>query len=432
MGQGDDGARVLVVDDSPATLEVVGRFLAECGHRVETAPDVPSAVESLQGLPVDLVITDFRMPGPDGLDLVRHVRENLPHTAVIMLTGFPSIEGAVEAVKGGAEAYLTKPFTKTELLETVNKVLAVEQRHSDNGDLGLPVVLTGRSEEAQRLLRELDTHGPGRSPVLIRAPLGSGGLEFARALHDRSERSDGPFATAHCELLGSSAATALFGTTEGGDSIVGRSGGGTLVIDSVGTLGEIAQLHLLRLLQERRRVPIGGGRPQPTDVRVFVIARRNISALVGCDVFRRDLLDRLSAASISIPPLNDRKDDIVDLVRNIAAREAALWKVQAPDFSDRALEALASADWHGGLAEMTHVVRRLLPALAGKSVDAVDLPPRFRFQAVTPTGLLLTLRETEVSHIRTVLERVEGNKTAAAKILGIDRKTLRSKLGVKS
>lgn len=430
MVQGKQNARVLVVDDSPATLEVVGRFLGECGHRVETAPDVPSAVERLQGLPVDLVITDFRMPGPDGLDLVRHVRENLPQTAVIMLTGFPSIEGAVEAVKGGAEAYLTKPFTKIELLDTVARVLNKEQRRNDSGELGLPVVLTGRSEEARRLQREVHTLGPGRSPILIRAPFGSGGLEFSRALHDCSDRKDGPFATAHCELLGSSAAAALFGTTESGDSIVGRSEGGTLVIDCVGMLGEVAQLHLFRLLQERRRIPIGGERIRTADVRIIAIARRNIAALAGGGIFRRDLLDRLSAARISLPPPNERKEDIVDQVRNIAVREAALWNVKPPDFSDRALEAIAAYHWHGGLEELTHVVRQLLPALASKSVDAADLPPRFRFQAVTPTDLLLSLREVEESHIRTVLERVNGNKTAAAKILGIDRKTLRSKIGI--
>ncbi len=168
----------------------------------------------------------------------------------------------------------------------------------------------------------------------------------------------------------------------------------------------------------------------PSTCRLVVITRRNLPALAGCDRFRRDLLDRLSSASISLPSLHERKEDIVDLVRAIAARESALWRVQAPVFSDRALEALAGAEWHGGLAEIGEVVRRLFPALAGQSVEAADLPPRLRFQAVTPTGLLPTLNEVEASHIRTVLERVGGNKSKAARILGIDRKTLRTKIGL--
>jgi DNA-binding NtrC family response regulator len=343
-----------------------------------------------------------------------------------MLTGFPSIEGAVEAVKGGAEAYLTKPFTKRELLDRVAEVLAVQGRSSVVGNDLRPPVLAGRSDAAAGLRRDIAAHGPGRAAVLVEGSPGSGAVAVAHALHDASERADAPFELVACHLPGAGSAATLF---DGDHCAVARADGGTLVLEGIGALDEVAQLHLYRLLQERRRVPTDGGRPRASDVRVIAIARRHLAALVAGGALRRDLLDRLTPTTITVPPLADRREDVVDIVHTVTAREATLWRVEAPTLTDRALEALTGADWNGGLPELVHVVRSLYPGLAGRTVDAADLPARFRFQAVPPTGLLPTLRELEASHIRTVLERVGGNKTEAARILGIDRKTLRAKLG---
>ena len=420
------------MDDSPATLEVVGRILREQGHTVETAADVPTAVRRLEGLPLDLVITDFRMPGPDGLDLIRHVRENLPATAVVMLTGFPSIEGAVEAVKGGAEAYLTKPFTQNELIDAVDGVLqTILNRRAQESGSGLPLPLLGRSDAARALRLAVDGAAQSLGPVLLEEKLGSGAPAVARAIHDAGVRRGRAFEIIDCDLLGDEGAIELFGGAERGSGAVERAEGGAVVLLNPCALDETAQLHLLRLLQEKRCVPVEPGRPRPLDVRVMAITRRDLARLTALGHFRRDLLERLTAIKISVPLLSDRKEDIVDLVRAIAASEAALHGQSPPAFSDRALEALTQTTWHGGLAELAGVVRMTVSRLHGATVHMSDLPPRLRFQVPTGGDEVPTLRDLEATHIRAVLDGVGGNKTEAARILGIDRKTLRAKLGVK-
>lgn len=423
-----DGARILVVDDSPATLEVVGRILRQSGHSVETAPDVAGAVSRLHGGPLDLVITDFRMPGADGLDLVRHVRENFPDTAVVMLTGFPSIEGAVEAVKGGAEAYLTKPFTQTELLETVAKVLQAfrGRRTQDEGTQGaLPLV--GRSDAVRSLRAAVEVAADVVAPVLIEAPQGCMGLAVARVLHQGGVRSGTVFSVVHCDLLAGSNEE-LFGSPET-PSHLESADGGTLVLVGPEALDDVAQIHLLRLLQERRLTPIGGERGHPVDIRVVAVTARDLERQAGTGHFRRDLLERLSEQRIRMTPLAYRSEDIIDLVHEIALRECVLLGCVPASWSDRALDALVNAPWPGDLMELASVVQTVVARVAGRPVEVVDLPARFRFNASVVEGEVPTLREMEAEHIRAVLLKVGGNKTEAARLLGIDRKTLRSKVG---
>ncbi|MEN8165187.1 MAG: sigma-54 dependent transcriptional regulator [Acidobacteriota bacterium] len=422
-----DGAKILVVDDSPATLEVVGRILRQSGHSVETAPDVPGAVGRLQGGPPDLVITDLRMPGADGLDLVRHVRENFPGTAVVMLTGFPSIEGAVEAVKGGAEAYLTKPFTQAELLDTVATVLqAFEGRRPQGQGTATALPLVGRSEAVRELRAAVEVGATGTNPVLIEAPVGSGGEAVARAIHDGSARSEFVFATIDCELL-ADPCRELFGSGNEA-SIVEGCDGGTLVLKGPEALDAAGQIHLMRLFQERRCFPVGGGRGRPVDVRVVALSARDLERQAGTGHLRRDLLERLSEQRIRLTALDSRKEDVVDLVHEIASRECALLGCAPAAWSDRALDALLEAPWPGDLAMLMSVVRGSVARVAGRAVEVADLPAPLRFDASVVAGEIPTLREFEAAHIRSVLEKVGGNKTEAARMLGIDRKTLRSKV----
>lgn len=423
-----DGSKILVVDDSPSTLEVVGRILRQSGHLVETAPDVAGAIARLQGGLLDLVITDFRMPGADGLDLVRHVRENFLDTAVIMLTGFPSIEGAVEAVKGGAEAYLTKPFTQTELLETVTKVLQAfrGRRTQGEGTQGaLPLV--GRSDAVRSLRAAVEVAADTSAPVMIEAPIGSEGLAVARALHDGGVRSDRVFSVVHCEQL-INASLELFGSAEA-PSLLEGADGGTVVLIGPEALDDVAQIHLLRLLQERRLVPVGDGRGRSADIRVVVVTVRDLERQVGTGRFRRDLLERLSEQRIRMKPLAYRNEDIADLVHEIASKECALLGCALESWSARALEALVEGPWPGDLVDLISVVQDVVARVAGRPVEVADLPARFRFNASVLEGEVPTLREIEAEHIRAVLLKTGDNKTEAARILGIDRKTLRSKVG---
>ena len=424
-----DGTKILVVDDSPVTLELVGRILRQSGHTVETAADVIGAVARLDGGPLDLVITDFRMPGADGLDLVRHVRENFPDTAVVMLTGFPSIEGAVEAVKGGAEAYLTKPFTQTELLETVAQVLqAFRGRRTQGQGTQRALPLVGRSDAVRSLRAAVEVAADVSAPVLIEAPIGSEGLAVARALHDGGARSDRVFSVVHCELL-VDPGLELFGLA-GAPSVLEGADGGTVVLIGPEALNDVAQIHLLRLFQERRLIPFGGGRGRSVDLRVVVVTVRDLERQAGTGHFRRDLLERLSEQRIQMVPLAYRREDIVDLVHEIASKECALLGCAPESWSPRALEVLVEAPWPGDLADLTSVVQEVVARVAGRPVEVVDLPARFRFNASVVEGDVATLREIEAEHIRAVLLKVGGNKTEAARLLGIDRKTLRSKVGV--
>jgi DNA-binding NtrC family response regulator len=421
------GARILVVDDSPATLEVVGRILTQSGHQVETAPDVAQAVRCLEGIAPDLVITDFRMPGADGLDLVRHVRENLHRTAVIMLTGFPSIEGAVEAVKGGAEAYLTKPFTQTELLETVSRVLeAFEGRRVDARSSHTSLPLVGRSDAARSLRAAVEVAALSHGPVLIEAPIGAGGLPLARALHDAGGRASCVFAVGRCDLL-VDPSRELFGDGEA-EGLVGGADHGTFVVVNPEYLNEVAQVHLLRLIQERRIIPVGGGRGVPVDVRVIAVSSRDLERQAGTGHFRRDLLERLSEQRIRVTPLTHRREDIVDLVHEIVAQESELLGCTPPSVSDKALEALVGATWSGDMEELASTLRTVVGVVAGRPIEIADLPLRFRFNAAEVPADILPLRDLEAAHIRAVLARVGDNKTEAARLLGIDRKTLRAKL----
>ena len=424
-----EGAKILVVDDSPATLEVVGRILRQSGHSVETAPDVTGAVERLDGGPLNLVITDFRMPGADGLDLVRHVRENFPETAVVMLTGFPSIEGAVEAVKGGAEAYLTKPFTQAELLNTVTTVLqAFEGRRPQGQGTSTALPLVGRSEAVRALRAAVEVAAAGSNPVLIEAPVGSEGEAVARAIHDGSTRSRNAFTVVHCELL-LDPCRELFGS-EKTASLVEGCDGGTLVLRAPEALDIVAQIHLMRLFQESRCVPVGGGRGPSVDVRVVALTSRDLERQAGTGHLRRDLLERLSEQRIRMVGLASRSEDVVDLVHEIASRESALLGCATASWSDRALDALVKVPWLGDLTDLSSVVQAVVARVAGRPIEVVDLPARFRFNASVIEGEIPTLREMEAEHIRAVLLKVGDNKTEAARLLGIDRKTLRSKVGV--
>jgi len=421
------GARILVVDDSPATLEVVGRILTQSGHQVATAPDVAQAVRCLEDIAPDLVITDFRMPGADGLDLVRHVRENHHRTAVIMLTGFPSIEGAVEAVKGGAEAYLTKPFTQTELLETVGRVLeAFEGRRVDPRSSHTSLPLVGRSDAARSLRVAVEVAADSGGPVMIDAPIGAGGLPLARALHDASPRASAAFLICRCDLL-SDAGREIFGDGEV-DGLVGGAGQGTFVVVNPESFNEIAQVHLLRLIQERKVIPVGGGRGRPVDLRVIAVTSRDLERQAGTGHFRRDLLERLSEQRIRVTPLTHRREDIVDIVHEIVAQESGLLGCTPPSVSGRALEVLVEAPWPGDMEELASTLRTVVGVVAGRPIEIADLPARFRFNATDGPGGILPLRDLEELHIRTVLARVGDNKSEAARLLGIDRKTLRAKL----
>jgi DNA-binding NtrC family response regulator len=429
---------VLVVDDVPETLEVLQRNFEAEGYRVLTAPGVPEALAVLEAHRVDLVITDYRMPKISGLDLVRHVRQNLPDTEVVMITGYASIPGAVEAIKTGAEGYLAKPFTDEELLDVVRRALAkLERRRQAKEDAPPPTGLIGQSLAMQEVFRAIRKATETTATVLITGESGTGKELVARAIHYESQRSAAPFVPINCGGIPESLAESeLFGHMKGAftGAVTSRAGffltadGGTIFLDEVSELSLPCQVRLLRVLQDKEVVMVGAARPRQVDVRILAATNKDLLALVKRQVFREDLYFRLNVITIEVPPLRARGKDILLLARHFAEVFAREQGHPAPKFSDSVIESFLTYQWPGNVRELQNVVQRLVVMAEGEVIDVPSLPSVMRFSAPRPAGLHRTLAEVEAEHIRTVLTSVEKNKSLAAKILGIDRKTLREKL----
>jgi DNA-binding NtrC family response regulator len=442
MSRRGERKSILVVDDSPDTLEMLQRMLDAEGFRVFVASSVAEAVDLLSATPVDLVITDQKMPGTTGLDLVRHVRENLPDAEVMMITGYATVGGAVEAVKTGAEEYLAKPFTNTELLETIRRVFdklhvrrlaAGGHAESAVGQSGL----IGESDAMRQLFQAIDRASTSHATVLISGESGTGKELVARAIHYSSSRSGAPFVPVNCcaipmELMESE----LFGHTRGSftgarETRVGffqTADGGTIFLDEVGETNPSMQVKLLRVLQDKEICMVGSRKPQTVNVRVIAATNKVLHAAVERGDFREDLFYRLHVLTIDIPPLRDRGDDVLLLARHYLDKFAREQDKQVPRFTDEVLSSLRGYDWPGNVREMENLIQRLVVMTDARVIDVADLPAHFRFSAPSGRGIRRTLAEVEIEHIRNVLASVGGNKTRAASILGIDRKTLREKL----
>jgi len=434
--------RVLVVDDSVPTLEVLERNLATEGYAVITASNVATAIELLQSAPVDLVITDLKMPKVTGLDLVRHVRENYKDTEVIMITGYPTIEGAVEAVKTGADEYLAKPFTDIELLAAVRRALDTLRARKCRWSPTLqtpaaPQGLLGKSVAMQQVFRMISKAASTHATVLITGESGTGKEIAARAIHYGSGRSSAPFVPVNCggipdgllesELFGH-VKGAFTGATEARAGFFHAADGGTIFLDEVSETSPSMQVKLLRVLQEKEVCMVGSNRPRRVDVRIVAATNKDLADLVKKGRLREDLFYRLHVLTINLPPLRERGDDTLLLATHFVHRFAGELGQPPPSFSERALQVLRNYEWPGNVRELENVVQRLVLMTEGSVIDAPDLPPLMRFSALRATGLDRTLAEVEAHYIASVLASVGQNKSKAAKILGIDRKTLRQKL----
>jgi len=434
--------RILIVDDSANTLEVLRRNLAAEGYQVFTAPGAAEAIEILGTTQLDLVITDLKMPKVSGLDLVRHIRENFKDTEVMMITGYPSVEGAVEAVKTGAEEFLPKPFTDTELLSAVQRVLdkARLRRFGDAAPNQVPPVhkgLIGTSEVMHKVSIAIGKASSTSANVLITGESGTGKELVARAIHYSSKRSSSPFVPVNCggipegllesELFGH-VKGAFTGATESRAGFFHTADGGTIFLDEISEMSLSMQVKLLRVLQDKQICMVGSDRMRKVDVRILAATNKDLPGLVKKGLFREDLFYRLHVITIAIPPLRERGNDIILLAHHLATRFAAELGRSPLRFSDKALQSLRNYNWPGNVRELENVIQRLVVMTDGDLIEVPDLPSLMRFSALRKTGFTRTLAEVEAEYISNILSEVDGNKTRAAEILGIDRKTLREKL----
>ncbi|NLV95808.1 MAG: sigma-54-dependent Fis family transcriptional regulator [Desulfovibrionales bacterium] len=434
------GAIILAVDDSPATLEVISRHLTRAGHVVHTCASVEEAASFLDTTHVDLVITDYKMPKSSGLDLIKYVRENLRDTEIMMVTGYPTIAGAVEAIRDGAGEYLAKPFTGEELLGVVSRILDKQTHrrsaHADHQHLN-EYGLLGDCPEMLAVYDLIDKASQTSANVFISGESGTGKELVARAVHYGSDRRASAFVPVNCTAIPDTLLESeLFGHVKGAFSGAKESragffeiaNGGTIFLDEIGDASPNLQAKLLRVMQSKEFCMVGSSRIRTVDTRIIAATHQDLQQLVKQGLFREDLFYRIHVIEIHLPPLAARGQDILAMVNHFLKKFSQDAGRPAPCLTDEALNSLYQYSWPGNVRELENLIQRLVVIGDGPSIDVTDLPEAMRFSLNRNSFGNKTLAEVEAEHIRHVLAQSRDNKTQAAKILGIDRKTLRGKL----
>ena len=437
----DSSIKVLITDDCLETLEVLQRQLTGAGYDVLKASSVEEAVGILEFKKVDLVITDLKMPKYDGLDLLRYVRENYNDVEIMMITGFPCIDSAVQSIKDGAEDYLTKPFTEKELLSAVHRMTEKLMRQRAIGEeiqtANVHGGIIGESDGIKKVFSLIDKAASTLANVLISGESGTGKELVARAIHYASDRSSAPFVSVNCTAIPDTLLESeLFGHVRGAftgarESRAGYfqiANGGTVFLDEIGDASQNMQGKLLRVLQSKEIQIVGSSKVRKVDTRIITATHKDLRALVKKGHFREDLYYRLDVVHIYIPALRERSDDILPLINFFAQKYAQEMVRPVPGFTDNALRAIKNYGWPGNVRELENLVQRLVVVVDEDMINITDLPEFMRFSVSSQPGSDRTLAEVEMAHIRNVLASVGENKTRAAEILGIDRKTLRTKL----
>jgi len=431
---------ILAVDDNRNALEIIRRILGQSGYQVSTCENVQDAVNLLNDHHFDLVITDMKMPKHSGFELIRHISENFYDTAVIMITGYPSIEGAVEAIKIGADDFLAKPYTEDELMAVVRQTferLTARRTAQSTLELDASYGIVGNSKPMKKVFKLIAKAATMTANVLISGESGTGKELVARAIHYNSPRSSAAFVPVNCTAIPESLVESeLFGhakgaftganTTRAGFFEVADSG--TLFLDEIGDASQSLQAKLLRVLQNKEIIRVGSSQVIKVDARIVAATNKDLLDLIEKKLFREDLYYRLDVIDIPIPPLRERSEDVPLLIQHITAQLAEEMGGEPLSFSDRAMNAMTTYSWPGNVRELENLIQKLTVSVEHNGVDIVDLPGAMRFSIDHKAGLNRSLAAVENEHIQNVLASVDGNKTQAAKILRIDRKTLREKL----
>jgi two-component system response regulator PilR (NtrC family) len=442
--------RILVVDDEAPQLEILRLILGSEGYDVVTAGNGRAALAALRRQPFEVVLTDLKMPDHSGIALLEEILREQPGTCVVLMTAHGSIDSAVEAMRKGAFDYLTKPLDRDVLLLAVSRALERTRLVSENRRLREELRgrfrvenLVGAHGSMQEVFRIVHKVARSNSTVLIYGESGTGKELVARAIHVTSDRRDRPFLAVNVAALPETILEAeLFGYEKGAFTgadarkigLFEHASGSTLFLDEVGELKRDLQVKLLRTLQEREVLRVGGTEPVPVDVRVVAATNRDLEREVREGRFREDLFYRLNVIPIVLPPLRERRTDIPLLVDHFLAKhgEPGRTRVIAPE----ALEALVVYSWPGNVRELESAVERMLLLADGDLVRLDDLPPAVRMRSRALVGELpieipdegLDLDGLERSLILRALEKSEGNVTRAARLLGLSRRTLQYRL----
>lgn len=434
-------ANILIVDDDYDMLELVQRQLQEQNFHSYKAASVLEAINILKFNAVDLLITDLQMPGIGGMELIKYVEEHFPKVPKLVITGYPSVDGALNAMKSGALDYLVKPFTAEELKASVEKSLPKKIQHSEKKSTpvnkpGAYAGIVGQSEKIEQLIDLIERVKNNRATVLIQGESGTGKELVARAIHYKGSFAANPFIAVNCgaipeELLESELfgykKGAFTGANENREGFFQAAAGGTIFLDEIGTSPLTVQTRLLRVLQEKEVRRIGEQKAKKIELRVIAATNSDLQQMVQKGSFREDLYYRLNVVDIETPPLREHKDDIPLLAKNFLRKYAAEYAKPKIEFTSKALEMLERYDWPGNVRELENVVQRAI-IMSEHAIDIEQLPDHLKYPAPRTSNSLKSLEEVEKEHILKILASVDNNKTKAAEILQIDRKTLRKKL----
>lgn len=438
---------ILVVEDDAEMRDLLAEVLHEAACRALTAADGQEALDTLRGTQIDVVVTDLMMPGMKGSELLQEVRQHRPDVPVIIITAFGSIESAVDAMKHGAYHYLTKPFRMEEFVATVTAALRERRLMQELAALRAAFA-TGNTNfvadsPAMRAVVEMVTRAAGaNTPVLILGESGTGKELLARILHTRSPRLGKPFMAINCAAIPETLLESqLFGHRRGAftDAREDRVGllqqaeGGTVFLDEIGDMPAALQAKMLRVLQEKEVHPLGAANPVPVDVRIVAATHRNLPALITSGAFREDFYYRLNVISVRVPPLRERREDLLPLLAHLLEKHGARLGRPGCRVASEALEIMRRYPWPGNVRELENVVERALVLGIDDVLGLDDLPESLLKRPpaeAPPEAGPLPMAEMERLHILKTLRLVGGNKAAAARLLGMDRKTLYRKLEV--
>lgn len=450
--------RVLIVDDEENMLKLLNKILTKDGFDVRTAESGAEALRLLREDAFDLIISDLVMPVIDGMSLMQEVKSRHPDTQFILITAHGSIESAVQAMKVGAFDYLTKPFQKDEILLAVRKAVKYCQLHHEvrklraelkTRDCFKDIVYTSKAMNSVFML--IDKIADSHATVLIRGESGTGKELVARAVHDRNLKRKGPFVAVDCSVLPDHLLQSeLFGHVKGAftgavkdnKGLFLAANGGTLFLDEIGNISPSMQINLLRVLQEREIKPVGSASISRVDVRVLAATNVDLEKSMHEGTFRKDLYYRLSVVTVHVPPLRERKDDIVPLAYHFMRKYAAVYQKPLTDITPAAINHLLENPWIGNVRELENVLERSVLLSSGAVIDesTLEFPPVL-YEHVQPGAThiyrdVLPLRDalrrqsldSEKEVLAAALQKSNGNKTNAAKILGISRSSLYNKM----
>ena len=440
-------ATVLIVDDEESALRLCVDIATEAGLRVRTATTTEQALEILDEYPVDIVISDLRVPELGGLELLRRIREHYPEVSVLVLTQYGTIQTAVEATRLGAADYVTKPFHIDELRRKLQRLIHEQELDNENKVLREQLrtrpgykELIGTSPKMQRVYKLIEKVSQHNYPVLVLGESGTGKELVARSIHFSGERRHKPFVPVDCSaLVPTLIESELFGYVKGAftgavhtkQGVFENADNGTLFLDEIGNLPIDMQAKLLRVLQEREVKPVGSNDRVAVNVRIIAATNRDLEAAASENAFRKDLFFRLNVVQIKLPPLRERKSDIPLLV------QAFLDKFSDPGGSipvlaEDAMARLTAYDWPGNIRELENAIERAMALGSGPILHSGDLPSNLQYGNTagrTPASdELVPLEEMERRAILRALQESSGDKLVAARLLGIGKTTLYRKL----